>query len=355
MDRCFIFLILIGYCLMSHDVSKIAAEDDGSPQVASTGNFGHWSIALHGGAGRDPATWDEDKRNGRLAGLDAALKAGVEGLEKGASALDTVEHVIQVLENDSRFNAGRGAVLTTAGNAELDASIMDGATARCGAVGGVTNARNPITLARLVMTETPHVLLVGAGANEFAKQQAAQGRVELVSADYFLSRFMRQSNVDVSFESESTPTPIVDDEPHFGTVGCVVRDAQGNLAAGTSTGGTTQKLPGRLGDSPIVGAGTYAANAWCAVSGTGIGEEYIRHAVAYDIAAQMRYAERSLEEAVTRVMQVTLQPNTGGLIAIDREGTIILHHNTPGMSCGAADSRGRFEVHLSLPQRAPEN
>lgn len=308
---------------------------------------GTWAIAIHGGAGGDPESWNDEKRAARMAGLERALTAGKELLESGATALDTVEQVIRIFEDDSHFNAGRGAVLTTAGHAELDASIMDGQTAECGAVGGVTNARNPITLARLVMTETPHVLLVGPGADQFANEQAEAGRIELVTPDYFLSRFNMQRNEEVA-PGSLPPLTTDDDEPHFGTVGCVIRDAHGNLAAGTSTGGTKKKLPGRIGDSPIIGAGTYAANDWCAVSGTGVGEEYIRNSVAYDIAAQMRYAGRTLDDAVTRVMQERLKPGIGGLIAVDKEGRIVMQHNTPGMSCGAADSEGRFDVQLTL-------
>jgi beta-aspartyl-peptidase (threonine type) len=253
-------------------------------------------------------------------------------LADGHSALDTVEAVIQVLEDDAAFNAGRGAVLTEDGRVELDASIMDGKSLACGAVASVTRVKNPIVLARRVMTETKHVLLAGAGADKFAEQQ----QVPLVDSDYFLSRHV------------SPHDPLFDrsDQPHFGTVGCVVLDAEGNLAAGTSTGGTSKKLPGRVGDSPIVGAGTYAANDTCAVSGTGIGEEYIRHSVAYDVAAQMRYAGRPMEDAIDEIMTKRLKPGVGGLIAVSRDGEIVMQHNTRGMSCGAADSNGRFETFL---------
>ncbi len=254
--------------------------------------------------------------------------------------MDTVEAVIRILEDDASFNAGRGAVLTEEGQVELDASIMDGKTHGCGAVAGVTRVKNPITLARRVMTETKHVLLVGRGADQFAEAQD----VPLVDPDYFLSRRGDSRNLDVA------PGSLQSDQPHFGTVGCVVLDSHGNLAAGTSTGGTAKKLAGRVGDSPIVGAGTYAANDSCAVSGTGIGEEYIRNSVAYDIAAQMRYAGQPLESAVTEIMQERLKPGVGGLIAVSTSGEIVMQHNTPGMSCGAADSNGRFETHLSVSQ-----
>ncbi|MGB7324131.1 MAG: isoaspartyl peptidase/L-asparaginase [Rubripirellula sp.] len=288
-----------------------------------------WSIAIHGGAGGGPERWEAGKAQTRKSGLERALQTGVELLKHGADAIDVVEAVVVVFEDDASFNAGRGAVLTKDGTAELDASIMDGKTLGCGAIAGVTKAKNPISLARLVMTQTPHVLLVGPGADLFAEQQ----QVQLVSPDYFLTR----QTVD-----DNAP-------PHFGTVGCVVRDSQGNLAAATSTGGTSKKLLGRVGDSPIIGAGTFAANDACAVSCTGLGEEYIRAAVAYDVVAQMRYAGRSLAEAVTEIMTERLKPNDGGLISVSRDGEVVMQHNTPGMNCGMADSSGRMMTAFSLP------
>lgn len=291
-----------------------------------------FAIAIHGGAGGDPAKWADDKREGRLLGLTKALTAGRDLLRDGGAAIDAVEAVIRVLEDDAHFNAGRGAVVTVDGHAELDASIMDGRDGGCGAVAGVTNAKNPISLARRVMSETKHVLLAGPGANEFAIEQ----HVPLVKPDYFLSYHDRHRDPDATAD------------PHFGTVGCVALDTHGNLAAGTSTGGTSKKLPGRVGDSPIVGAGTFAANDSCAVSGTGVGEEYIRNAVAYDIVAQMRYADRSLEAAVSEIMRHRLKPGIGGLITVSKDGEIVMQHNTPGMSCGAADSSGRFDTYLGL-------
>ena len=304
-----------------------------------------WALAIHGGAGGDPAKWGDEKRQARQAGMRAALQAGRDALSNGAEAMDVVERVIRMLEDDAHFNAGRGAVLTSEGRAELDASIMDGRTGACGAVGGVRSVKNPITLARRVMTETRHVLLVGDGAEAFAAEQ----QVERVPPEYFLSWRDAMRNRDVAPLAD----PTAQQPPHFGTVGCVVLDKQGNLAAGTSTGGLSDKLPGRIGDSPIVGAGTYAANDSCAVSGTGVGEEFIRHAVAYDVAAQMRYAHRSLPAAVDRIIRQTLKPGVGGLIAVGADGTIVMQHNTPGMTCGAADSGGRFDVYLAVPA-APE-
>ncbi len=300
-----------------------------------------WAIAVHGGAGGNLLKLDAEARKAKEDGLRAALDAGRTILKEGGTALEAVEAVIRIFEDDSTFNAGRGAVLTTDGHVELDASIMDGKTLACGAVACVTSVKNPITLAKRVMTETKHVLLVGKGAEEFAASQ----KIQLVDPSYFLSSHSAVSPVQPLLNVDSKLQ-----DPHYGTVGCVALDSQGNLAAGTSTGGTSKKLPGRVGDSPIIGAGTYASNDTCAVSGTGVGEEFIRHAVAYDIAAQMRYAGRSIEMAVTEVMQQRLKPDVGGLIALSKDGTIVLQHNTTTMACGGADSSGRFEVFLAAPK-----
>ncbi len=299
-----------------------------------------WAIAIHGGAGGNLLKLDEETRRAKEAGLQEALEAGRKILQEDGNALEAVEAVIRIFEDSSKFNAGRGAVLTTDGHVELDASIMDGRTLACGAVGCVTNVKNPITLAKRVMTETKHVLLVGKGAEEFAATQ----NLPLVDRNYFLSH---------RNHSSESPLRLADSAPEdlrFGTVGCVALDTQGNLAAGTSTGGTKQKLPGRVGDSPIIGAGTYAANDSCAISGTGIGEEFIRHAVAYDIAAQMRYASRSIDAAVSEIIQKRLKSDDGGIIALSKNGAIVLQHNTPSMACGAADSTGRFDVYLAAPK-----
>ncbi len=317
MIRWFMVLATLGGLFVSAE----SAEAEDSPT---------WAIVIHGGASGDPNQWDDAKKATRLAGLNHALRAGADMLANGATALDTVESVITILEDDAAFNAGRGAVLTQAGHAELDASIMDGKTRQCGAIAGVTTIKNPIRLARRVMTETKHVLLAGEGAERFAAEQ----NLERVDPKYFLS---------------STRPGADPDGLYLGTVGCVVLDQHGDLAAGTSTGGTPNKLPGRIGDSPIIGAGTYAANDSCAVSGTGVGEEYIRHSVAYDVAAQMRYAGRSIDQAISQIMQQTLKRDVGGIIAVSRTGQIVMQHNTPGMSCGAANSLGRFETLLKSP------
>jgi beta-aspartyl-peptidase (threonine type) len=289
-----------------------------------------WAIAIHGGAGSLGADAPADVRDGYLAGLETALSAGKAILDSGGSSLDAVEEVIAILEDDIQFNAGRGAVYNAEGEHELDASIMDGRTLACGGVAGVRTVKNPIRLARDVMEQTRHVLLAGSGAEAFADEAG----VERVEPAYFDSENRRQS-LDRAL-----------DPGHKGTVGVVALDRSGNLAAGTSTGGLTAKKFGRVGDSPIIGAGTYADNRRGAVSGTGIGEQYIRHAVAYDIGARMAYQGLDLQAAVDRVIDETLDEGDGGIIALDPAGRIAMRYNTPSMLRGAADSSGRFEVKI---------
>jgi beta-aspartyl-peptidase (threonine type) len=289
-----------------------------------------WAIAIHGGAGSLGSDAPQAVSDGYLAGLEAALTAGRKILDGGGTSLDAVEEVIVILEDDIRFNAGRGAVFNAQGEHELDASIMDGATLACGGVAGVRTVKNPIRLARDVMEQTRHVLLAGPGAEAFADEAG----VERVDPEYFDSEPRRRS-----LERALDPD-------HKGTVGVVALDRAGNLAAGTSTGGLTAKKFGRVGDSPIIGAGTYADNRRCAVSGTGIGEQYIRHAVAYEIGALMAYRGLDLQAAVDHVIDETLEPGDGGIIALDPAGRIAMRYNTPSMVRGAADSSGRFEVKI---------
>jgi beta-aspartyl-peptidase (threonine type) len=297
-----------------------------------------YAIAIHGGAGDNPAELPAEVREGREKALRHALEIGVAVLKEGGTSLDAVEKVIRFLEDDLHFNAGRGAVFDDAGGHSLDASIMDGSNRACGAVAGVRTVKNPISLARLVMTRTRHVLLASEGADLFAKEMG----VEQVEQDYF-STPRQRANWDKAKREAAAKAK---QEKHMGTVGCVALDRQGNLAAGTSTGGLTNKKFGRVGDSPVVGAGTYADNATCGVSCTGVGEHFIRHAIAHDVSARMAYTNASLKDAVHAVMHETLQPDTGGLIAVDKNGTMVLDFNTVGMARAAADSGGRFEVKL---------
>lgn len=293
-----------------------------------------YAIAIHGGAGWSPEQLEADKVKRVEEGLKQALEAGRRVLADGGPSLAAVERAVVVLEDHPDFNAGRGAVLNDQGGFELDASIMDGSNLRCGAVAGVRTVKNPVRLARQVMTQTRHVLLMGEGADQFAAAQKA----ETVPQDYFST----PDRVEAWNRKKARPGG----RPHHpGTVGCVALDRDGRLAAATSTGGLTLKRFGRVGDSPVIGAGTYA-DPTCAVSCTGIGEEFIRRAVAYDVSARMRYGKVDLDTAVTTIVDQRLEPDMGGLIAVDSRGNIVMKFNTPGMARGAADSRGRFEVRI---------
>jgi beta-aspartyl-peptidase (threonine type) len=283
-------------------------------------------IAIHGGAGTLPRRKMTKAVAARYcAALARALEAGFDALKDKRSALDAVCAAVVELENDSLFNAGRGACYNSDGGHELDAAVMEGAARRAGAVAAVSRIRNPVLAARAVMERSRHVLLVGRAAERFAVRHG----VRLASAAYFhtASRLaaLKQKRLG-----------------HHGTVGAVALDAEGNLAAATSTGGYTGKPPGRVGDSPIVGAGTYADNASCAVSATGLGEAFIRAVVAYDAAARMRYLGEPLSRACTAALRKVAELGAdGGLVAVDRRGSIAMPFNSEGMYRGAIDRRGR--------------
>ncbi len=333
------------------DVTVVMAQDNKEAQLT-------YSIVIHGGAGGDPARWTEDYQQQRRVSLTKALKLGEKMLREGRPALDVVEQVVRSMEDDPVFNAGRGCVLNENGNHELDACIMDGRDLRCGAVAASTTAKHPITLARKVMENTRHVLLIGTGANEFG--QAAG--VEQADASWFRTERKIKSwekwkagVKDASLHSPSSLQMATSknrakeggdvDELYLGTVGCVALDADGNLAAATSTGGLMGKRWGRVGDSPIVGAGNYADNRTCAVSGTGVGEEFIRLSVAKDISARMQYGGRDLQDAANETV-AQLPADAGGVIAVDSKGNAAMPFNTPGMSRGHANSNGEFVVLL---------
>jgi beta-aspartyl-peptidase (threonine type) len=292
-----------------------------------------YAIAVHGGAGAFADVSEEDRGHMERE-LRRALIAGRDLLASGGASLDAVELVISTLEDSPYYNAGRGATFNAEGRHELDASIMDGRDLSCGAAAALTTVKNPIKLARRVMSDTKHVLLVGTGADKFAESIGA----ERADAEYFWTP--RQRARWEKFR-QRTAAPAAD---QHGTVGCVALDRQGNLAAGTSTGGLEGKQPGRVGDSPVIGGGTYADNAACAVSCTGIGEEFIRRCIAYDIAARMKYAGASLDDAVAVQFKERLKPGDGGLISVDREGHIAIGFNTAAMARGLADSAGSLEI-----------
>jgi beta-aspartyl-peptidase (threonine type) len=297
------------------------------------------AIAIHGGAGViEPAKMTPESEASYRAGLGAALDAGYAVLERGGSSLDAVAAAVRIMEDDPQFNAGRGAVLNHDGDAELDAAIMDGHGPRAGAVADVRHVKNPIELARLVMEDGRHVLLVGAGAEEFALEHG----VVLVSRDYFRTEKRAQELEEALRAERARHKP---GEHGGGTVGAVALDRAGNLAAATSTGGLTNKHPGRVGDSPLIGAGTYANNESCAVSGTGEGEFFIRQVIAHDICALVQYRHLPLAQAVQEVIQkLQRHGGEGGVIAIDRSGALAMDFNSVGMFRGARDSHGRREI-----------
>jgi beta-aspartyl-peptidase (threonine type) len=303
-----------------------------------------WAIVIHGGAGKVPSDASPEDLQAWRDGLRLALENCRTIVEGGGTGLDAVEATIRILEDNAMFNAGKGAVFNSAGAHELDASIMDGRTLDGGAVAGVTTVRNPIGLARLVMGKTRHVLLSGPGAEQFATEQ----NVDRVENTYFSTQRRRESwNRVREREAEKPVSRISPARPwQYGTVGCVVLDSHGDLAAGTSTGGLTNKKFGRVGDSPILGAGTYADNDTCAVSATGTGEQFIRHTVAAQISQLMRHRRWTLRQSADYVLKQRLNKGDGGVIAIDRDGNIEWVFTSPGMFRAAADSAGRFDVRI---------
>jgi beta-aspartyl-peptidase (threonine type) len=310
-----------------------AAADGDEPMI---------SIAIHGGAGViSRATMTPEAERAYRADLGRALDAGYAVLEKGGTSLDAVVAAVKVLEDSPLFNAGKGAVFNHEGINELDASIMDGATEKAGAVAGLRHVRNPIELARLVMEHSPHVMLAGEGAEEFALEQG----VALVPGAYFYTE-RRWQQLEEAQKAERTASVPKEDIGFFSTVGAVARDRNGNLAAATSTGGMTNKRWGRVGDSPIIGAGTYADNDSCAVSATGSGEYFIRAVVAHEICARVRLSGVTAAKAAHDVIQGKLKEigGDGGVIVVDREGALSLEFNTEGMFRGARDSAGRREI-----------
>jgi beta-aspartyl-peptidase (threonine type) len=295
-----------------------------------------WAIVIHGGAGNLNHPQMAPDRAGALADkLSEALDQGISVLDTGGTSLDAVEVVIRLLEDSPLFNAGKGAVFTHDGKNELDASIMDGKTLEAGAVAGTGDIKNPITAARIVMERSPHVLLTGAGASRFASANGA----EIVDSSYFYTKRRWEQ-----LQKQLGETAV----EKYGTVGCVALDSHGNLAAGTSTGGMTNKRFGRLGDSPIIGAGNYANNNSCAVSATGHGEFFIRYTVAHDISALMQYGGLSVGEAARKVIHKKLKEagGSGGVICLDRQGHIAMEFNTSSMLRAFAVAEGERGVRV---------
>lgn len=329
-------LLWIWSCQPAADTGGQAEKASTSAEEAGPSERAEYAIAIHGGAGTIlKENMTPEKEKAYIEALNAALDIGEGILREGGSSIDAVEQTIIYLENSPLFNAGKGAVFTHEGRNELDASIMDGATRNAGAVGGVTTVKNPILAARAVMERSEHVLLTGKGAEQFAEEQG----LEIVEPEYFYTEDRWQS-LQRAKAAEEQPTGALPANPDykFGTVGCVALDKAGNITAGTSTGGMTNKRYNRFGDVPVIGAGTYANNAACGVSCTGHGEYFIRYAVAYDVSALMEYKQLSLKEATAYVIHEKLVEagGSGGLIAVDKLGNVSLEFNSAGMYRGYA-------------------
>ena len=297
-----------------------------------------FALAIHGGAGTiSPEQITPEMERDLRTGLQRSLDAGHAILKNDGSSLDAVVAAVRVLEDDPLFNAGRGAVFTSAGTHEMDAAVMDGRTLMAGAIGAVRRIRNPIDLARAIMERSPHVMLVGESAEDFAREIG----LEIVEQKYFFTEQRWQALERV----RATRTELLSEADRHGTVGAVALDQSGNLAAATSTGGNTNKWPGRIGDTSIIGAGTYANNQTCAVSATGDGEFFMRAVAAHDVSALMEYGRLNLAAAARAVIdKVGALGGTGGLIAIDREGNIALPFNTTGMYRACVDVDGNSSV-----------
>jgi len=298
------------------------------------------AIAIHGGAGTIlPENMTPERESAIRAALEKSARAGHDVLSEGRPALEAVVAAIRVLEDAPEFNAGRGAVLTNTGTVEMDASIMDGASLDAGAVAAVKRIRHPIEAARRVLHDSPHVMLIGEGAMSFAEGHG----LEFMDEDFFITDFRRQQ-LEALQSDEQAGMQL--SESWHSTVGAVALDAQGNLAAATSTGGMANKRWGRVGDSPIIGAGTYADNRACAVSATGHGEFFIRHVAAHSICMLARLGDTSLAGAADQVINETLEQAgaDGGVIALDPKGNISMPFNTPGMYRAAIHPDGRFEL-----------
>jgi beta-aspartyl-peptidase (threonine type) len=303
------------------------------------------ALAIHGGAGTIlRANMTQEMEHNYKAALKAALEAGYQILKNKGSALDAVEAAVVSLENCPLFNAGKGSVFTAKGTHEMDASIMDGSNLNAGAVSMVTGIKNPIKAARLVMTHSGHVFLAGEGAIEFAKTM----NCEFEPSDYFFDEFRHKQWLEIRDSDSFQLDHSTKKDEKFGTVGAVALDSHGNIAAATSTGGMTNKKYGRVGDSPMIGAGTYANNQLCAVSCTGSGEYFIRAVVAHDVAAHVEHKNMPLNEACHEVINKRLVQigGDGGLIAINKQGDIAMTFNTEGMYRGAIDTQGNLIVEI---------
>jgi len=349
---CFLLLFLSINSCMNKDELKALSKQNNSfhdsiyePQQKRS----EFAIVIHGGAGTIlKENMTSEKEATYRSKLEEAIRVGYNILKDGGSSLDAVQKTINILEDSPLFNAGKGAVFTNAETNELDASIMDGKTLNAGASASTKTVKNPIDLARAIMENSPHVMLSGEGAEAFAIEQG----IEMVDYGYFFTENRYQSlQRSKEKEGDEKNNKMAIDRPEikdskFGTVGCVALDKDGNLAAGTSTGGMTNKRWGRIGDSPIIGAGTYANNNTCAVSSTGWGEFFIRALVAHDISALMEYKGLSIQEAAKEVIQKKVPDlgGDGGIIAVDKYGNMVMEFNTAGMYRASIDDQGELYI-----------
>jgi len=328
------------YLLLIISMSLYSCSNRQSDNENVLGERPEWAIVVHGGAGNiTHESIPPEKEQEYMDKLKEAIVAGANILDNGGSSLDAVETTIKILEDCPLFNAGKGAVFSADGVNEMDASIMDGSNLNAGAVASVTNIKHPISAARKVMEKSKHVMLVKEGAEIFAEEQG----IEIVDPSYFYTE-KRWHSLQKAKEREADKKD--DKTKKSGTVGCVALDKNENLAAGTSTGGMTNKKYGRVGDSPVIGAGTYANNKSCGISATGHGEYFIRNVVAYDISARMVYGGETLEEAGNNVINKVLkeQNGSGGIIALDKNGNVSMPFNTTGMFRGWMKAGGEAEV-----------
>lgn len=349
MKKFILFFALSFLCFACNDSTKTTKEEP-----VTTADTPEFAIVIHGGAGtilRKNMT--PEKEAEYRAKLEEAIKTGYEVLKNGGTSLDAVTKTINVMEDSPLFNAGKGAVFTHEETNEMDASIMDGKTLNAGASAGTRTIKNPIDLARAVMDQSPHVMLSGKGAETFASEHG----LEIVDPSYFytdrrfesLQRIKGSQKTELDHDEKKTAFYDADiKDSKFGTVGCAALDKYGNLAAGTSTGGMTNKRWGRIGDSPIIGSGTYANNATCAVSSTGWGEYFIRAQVAHDISAMMEYKGVSLEEAAREVIHNKMGKlgGDGGIVAVDKDGNMVFEFNTEGMYRASMNDKGDLVVEI---------
>ena len=355
MKHSYLLILLFSFiisCGKSSNDSKTEAENTTTSTAENDKKTkAEYAIIIHGGAGTIlKKNMTPEREAAYKAKLEEAIRVGYEILKNGGSSLDAVQQTINVMEDSPLFNAGKGAVFTNAETNELDASIMDGKTLNAGASAGTTTVRNPINLARLIMDKSPHVMLAGSGADTYAKEQG----LSIVEPSYFFTesrlnsvkRAKEKEKIELDHDDKMAFYDADIQNYKFGTVGCAALDNNGNLAAGTSTGGMTNKRYGRVGDAPIIGAGTYANNNSCAVSSTGWGEYFIRAMVAHDISALMQYKGMSLKEAAHEVIQkkVSELGGDGGIVAVDKNGNMVAEFNTAGMYRATMNDKGELTI-----------